>query len=151
MFCQGDTSRSLPVAIYSNVCTFRLCWFDDVDRSHFFKRTTWSWSVFGFVIILFDMGIVDVSLMALFALLREETLRYLLGKTFIVVWTCRVSRIFFPFWVRRDAALHYPVSQNLKALDINWKIILHWPRFQKKKAKSVLDVTNLRILYLPSI
>ena len=67
MFYQGDTARFLPVAIFSSVCTFRLCWFGDLERSHFFKITTWSWSVFRFVIMLFDMGVVHVSLMAWFA------------------------------------------------------------------------------------
>ena len=49
-----------------------------------------------------------------------------------------------PFWeLRRHASLHHPLSQKyLKAPEINWKIILHWLRFQKKKAKSVLNVIN---------
>ena len=28
------------VAIFSSVCNFRLCLFDDLERSHFFKITT---------------------------------------------------------------------------------------------------------------
>lgn len=63
MFYLGDTARFPPVGIFSTVCTFRLCLFDDVEGS-LFKITAWGWSVFGCAVVLFDVGVVDVSLMA---------------------------------------------------------------------------------------